>query len=327
MFYAAYVSNLGGGGGGGGGGGPFLPLAGGTMSGVIDMGGHDIVNGGRVGQGVTVHTLTDGETYIIGNQYATVVYVANTEVATQTTDMQPNPINGQTMTLNCFSGGIAAWTLQTTDGSQIVPAPPTFFLPGQTFEYTYVALASGYWILTSHVLQGVVTQPLLFEPDNTIDIGSPDGGTTLERPRTIYVGSSIDVNTATGFDSGTYTVNVAGLQLQYSGDSNNSFINSGSSASGDSGGYLFVGATPGMMNAGKVIASSNAFGTVFNGSDPQLWVSGPAGAPTSRGLYASVGTAERTGMTDPPPGLIIFDSDIKKLFFWNGTAWEMVTSV
>lgn len=32
---------------------------------------------------------------------------------------------------------------------------------------------------------------LTFSPDNTLDLGSPDGGVTLLRPRTIYVGASV----------------------------------------------------------------------------------------------------------------------------------------
>lgn len=174
---------------------------------------------------------------------------------------------------------------------------------------------------------GTLTGNLLFSPDNTLDIGSPDGGTTLERPRTIYVGTSIDVNTATGFDAGDYSVSVAGLQLSYSGATNNSTISSDGSVPGDGLSYLFVNAAAGIMSTGAVAITSAA--GVPSSSGPALWTAGPVGTPTSIGLLPpAITTTQKNAMTAVPQGLIVLDSTLNKLCFRDTLGvWQTITSL
>ena len=58
----------------------------------------------------------------------------------------------------------------------------------------------------------------LYDPDNTVDIGSPDSGTTLLRPRTIYVGTSVEISTALGESGVLYLGNHLGSKSSIRGD-------------------------------------------------------------------------------------------------------------
>jgi len=98
--------------------------------------------------GITVHTLTNNETFVIQNVWKNVAM--NGTAATQTTLMPSAPIVGQTVKLTVLSGsGIAAWTLNGS-GANFFPAAPTAIAAGDWIEYAYVVLGPNkYWVRMS----------------------------------------------------------------------------------------------------------------------------------------------------------------------------------
>lgn len=97
---------------------------------------------------------------------------------------------------------------------------PNFTAPGQEARYqgTNAELIIGRIIPPPGGGGIPVTGPLLFSLDNTLDIGSADGGVTLLRPRTVYVGTSIVVGKNSAVGTGVAISSAAGqfrsLQFQ-----------------------------------------------------------------------------------------------------------------
>jgi hypothetical protein len=60
---------------------------------------------------------------------------------------------------------------------------------------------------------GTLTGPLLFSPDGTVDIGSPDAGATLLEPRNIYVADGVFIS-PNGVSGSVPTLQVGDLQIQ-----------------------------------------------------------------------------------------------------------------
>ncbi len=162
----------------GGPGGPFLPLSGGTMTGNI-VTSHDILSSGRVTQGETAHTMTDGETFTIQVNWPVVLLNAAVPISVFNLHMTASPVAGQTQTIICFGGGIATFNLTTTNGNIISPTPPTSLAVGETLTYQFFALGPGYWALIADSQPGGTFLPLKG--------GSLSGALSIDAPTALTI--------------------------------------------------------------------------------------------------------------------------------------------
>lgn len=294
----------------GGGGGPFLPLAGGTMSGDINTAGHDILGGGRVAQGITVHTVVDGQTYTILSQWAYALLYSVSSIPTQTVILPASPIIGQTLTITSLAGGIDVLSLATSDGSTIIPTPPTSLAVGQSYQYVYVVIGGNkYWVLVDDnaptgsflpIAGGTLTGTVSFTPDATNDIGSPDGGSTLERPNNVYVGHSVLIDADQSSD--LPVLNIGGATLTSDLSNGNVTLDS----TGIGGVIKLIGAiVAGQMQINNIQVNP---------------ATGFLGLP-------NLTSAQKTALS-ALPGYTVFDTDLNKIcFYGTDSAWHIVTSL
>ena len=343
MFYATYASSLGGGGGGGG--GPFLPLAGGTMSGNINMGNNDITGGGIVAQGTVVHTMTEGEHTSVPAHTTNWLFGSGGPITNLTLDMPTSPVAGQTLSVSSLLSGITNLTLSPQGGSVFVPSAPTSIAAGQSYVWLYLVLGPNkFWVQTAAngnfgaslpLSGGTMTGGILFSPDNTLGVGSSDSGVTLERPKDVYIGTSLEIGANHG-DSYNPSLALgrttddffAVFTLDTTGTGNLILDNAGALVLGNLVGTNLTGTT---VTGTQLRLDGTGAGTAYfqdtGASSPDSSAILQVDS-TGRGVLGPrMTTAQRTGIASPAEGLQVYDTDIHALFFWNGSAWKQIATV
>lgn len=318
-----------------------LPLSGGTMTGDLNMGSHDIIGAARVAQGFSAHTVTNGEDYTISNGWAYITFNSASAVATQTTNFPLNPIDGQIQTISCVGGGIDAWTITTPVGSFFTPVPTTL-RPMETYQWLFTSLGGGFWVqlFTAslpviggdmvgdinfvNATQNLITADstntqIIFTPTvNPTDLaiqfwtgaGANINSLNILRNGTVQIGAGtgapIQSFGSLNFDhSGAYNINLGNFSDQ---------INWNASGTPDSPDCFLSSTNTGALHA--EYTGSNAIALEVASTNNCAGV-----------LFPLMTTTQKNAIVSPPEGLMVYDTTLHAICVFNGTAWKTVTAV
>lgn len=177
-----------------------------------------------------------------------------------------------------------------------------------------------------------LTGNLNFPVDQTYNIGTPDGGTTLDRPSQVYIANLLDLDSAGTSSSQAPTINLGLSQLIFDYNTDATTISAGSNTVGDGAGYLEL--------VGNLVNAQCTIGTDYSVLTPGLYSSalylGTPGGPGTTIVAGGVvvpklTTTQRLAMQSAialPAGLIVLDTTLHKMCFYDDTGtWQVITSV
>ena len=172
----------------------------------------------------------------------------------------------------------------------------------------------------------------LFFDGTNLGIGTSSPNGKLHVGSTISAGSSTTTPTVITSDS-TYGSNVAGSNFKLKlFDSTASYFTYGFGVSstaleitsGNGGAIAFYrnGATP--TESMRIDSSGNVgLGT----SAPNASAILDAQSTTKGVRFPNMTTTQKTAITTPPAGLVVFDTTLAKLCVYSGSAWQTITSI